>query len=503
MLLPTRTGPDAGTRTESTWRAETMASDVWIVAVLIAIGAALRFGTIATQSYWLDEATTVHLMHLSFGAMLHQVHVNETTPPLYFIVAWLWAKVFGTSEAGLRSLSALLGTAAIPITYLCGRELVSRAAGLVAAALATVSPFVIWYSQEARSYMLFTVLCGLSFWLFARSLRDPSRRNLGWWAAASAGAMLTHFFAGFLVAPEGVWLVLKHRNRVALIAAGAVAVVQLAILPMAIGDTSHPLQWIKVFPLAIRIKQVPLDLGLGSLYQSSLVSDGILGAAVLAAAVAALLYFAGEPQQRRGAIVAAAIAALVLLVPLLLAELGRDYLVPRNFAPAWIPLAVVLSAACTVPRARSVGAALAVVLLVAFVYAGIRIGNSPQYQRPDWRDVAAALGPASGSRAILAYDSGFAAQPLAIYLHGVPWSQPPPTPVTVAEVDVVGSVYQQPPQNLPAGARLLSSKVVKGGFLVDRFAVPGWRLTPAQLAARAPTLLGPAGAPPAVLLQSA
>jgi mannosyltransferase len=494
MLLPTRTGPDTATRTESTWRAE-MASDVWIVAVLIAIGAALRFGTIASQSYWLDEATTVHEMHLSFGAMLHQVHVNETTPPLYFIVAWLWAKVFGTSEAGLRSLSALLGTLAIPITYLCGRELVSRAAGLVAAALATVSPFMIWYSQEARSYMLFTVLCGLSFWLFARSLKEPSRRNLGWWAVASAGAILTHFFAGFLVAPEGVWLVVKYRNRLTLIAAAAVAAVQLAILPAAIGDTSHPLQWIKVFPLSIRIKQVPVDLGLGSLYQSSLVGNGLLGAA--------LLDFAGEPQQRRGAMIAAAIAALVLLVPLVLAELGRDYLVPRNFAPAWIPLAVVLGAACTVPRAKSVGAALAVVLLVAFVYAGVRIGNSPQYQRPDWRDVAAALGPASGSRAILAYDSGFAAQPLAIYLHGVPWSQPPPTPVAVGEVDVVGSVYQQPPQNLPAGARLLSSKVVKGGFLVDRFAVPGWRLTPAQLAARAPTLLGPAGAAPAVLFQTA
>jgi hypothetical protein len=70
-------------------------------------------------------------------------------------------------------------------------------------------------------------------------------------------------------------------------------------------------------------------------------------------------------------------------------------------------------------------------------------------------------------------------------------------------VDVVGSVYQQPSQTLPAGARLLSSKVVRGGFLVDRFAVPGWRLTPAQLAARAPALLGPAGAAPAVLLQSA
>jgi hypothetical protein len=117
--------------------------------------------------------------------------------------------------------------------------------------------------------------------------------------------------------------------------------------------------------------------------------------------------------------------------------------------------------------------------------------------------VATALGPASVPRAILAYDSGFAAQPLTIYLHGVPWSQPPQTPVGVGEVDVVGSVYQQPPQTLPAGVKLLSSRVVRGGFLVDRFAVPGWRLTPAQLAARAPSLLGPAGAAPAVLLQDA
>jgi 4-amino-4-deoxy-L-arabinose transferase-like glycosyltransferase len=478
-----------------------IASEVWILAVVTAIGAALRFGTIASQSFWLDEATTVHEMHLSLGALLHQVHVNETTPPLYFVLAWLWTKVFGSSEAGIRSLSALLGTAAIPITYLCGRELVSRAAGLVAATLAAVSPFMIWYSQEARSYMLLIVLSGVSLLFFARALRDPSRRNLGWWVVASSGAVLTHFFAGFLIAPEGLWLVLKLRSRASLIAASAVAAVQLALLPLAIGDTSHPLQWIKAFPLSIRIKQVPVDLGLGTLFQSSLVTNGLLGAGVLAAVVAALLYFGGEREQRRGAAIAAGLTAAVLLVPLLLAELGRDYIVPRNFAPAWIPLAVLLGAACTVPRARPAGAALAVVLLVGSVWAGVRIGNNPQYQRPDWRGVADALGPAAGPRAILAYDSGFAAQPLAVYLHGVPWSQPAQTPVTVGEVDVVGSVYQQPPAKLPPGTRLLSSRAVKGGFLVDRFLVPGWRLTPAAIAQRAPALLGPAGSTPAVLLQ--
>ena len=92
--------------------------------------------------------------------MFSSMVVHETNPPLYFVLGWLWARVFGTGEVGLRSLSALIGTAVIPIAYLCGRELVSRRAGLVAAALVALSPFMIWYSQEAREYMLLAALCG-------------------------------------------------------------------------------------------------------------------------------------------------------------------------------------------------------------------------------------------------------------------------------------------------------------------------------------------------------
>ena len=166
---------------------------------------------------------------------------------------------------------------------------------------------------------------------------------------------------------------------------------------------------------------------------------------------------------------------------------------------------MLLGAACTVPRARPAGYALAVVLLAAFVYANVRIGNDAQYQRPDWRGVASALGRATGPRAVVAYDSGFANQPLAIYLRGVPWTQPQDKPVSVDEVDVVGSFYQAPPSPLPAGTRLLSNRTVKGGFRVVRFAVaPTWTGTPAAIGTRASALLGP-GAPaaPGVQLQSA
>ena len=477
--------------------------EVWAVVVLTVAGAILRFSTLSAQSYWVDEATTVHELHLSFGALLHEVHVNETTPPLYFVLAWVWAKIFGTGEAGLRSFSAVLGTAVIPIAYLCGRRLISRWAGVAAAAFTALSPFMIWYSQEARSYMLLGLLCGLSFLFFVRAWQQSSTRNVAWWGVFSGFAILTHFFAGFLVAPEGLLLLLwgPARRRV-LIAGGAVAAVQLAMLPLAVSDTHHPLSWIKAFPLSVRIEQIPVDLGLGTLYQSSLVTYGLWGAGVLAAIVAGLLIVGGTPQQRRGAAIAGALAACVILVPILIAELGGDYVVPRNFMPAWIPLAVLIGAACTVPRARAAGAALTVVVLGGLVWAQARIDQNTQYQRPNWRGVATALGHAPVRRAIVLYGSGFATQPLEVYLPRLPWGPPPPRPVSVNEVDVVGNSFQTTARPLPPGVTLFARRTVDD-FLVERFLVnPAWDLSPGAIAQRASTLLGPGPPSPAVLVQT-
>ncbi len=508
MLIPVRTGP-AVSADEPRSRTQAIPPELVLLGLLTIVGAAIRFATLTSQSYWVDESTTVHDISFGLGGLLHQIHVNETTPPLYFIVAWLWSKVFGSGEAGLRSLSALCGVATIPVAYLCARELVSRAAGLVAALLVAVSPFMVWYSQEARAYALFILLSGVSLLFWARAYRRRQPRDLALWAVFSGLAVVTHFFAGFLIAPEAILLLYRLRNRATVVACAAVAVVQAAVLPMAISDTNHPLGWIQTFPLSVRIKQVPVDFALSSLYHSSIVTHGLLGAAIVAVAVVGLLAFA-SPAARVGAGLAAAIAGFVLLVPLVLAWAGRDYYVSRNLSPAWIPLAVVLGAACTASRNRAArvgGGVLAAVLVLGFVYAGIRIDRHPQYQRSNWRGVAEALGPrgAVGTRAIVADDGLFAAQPLWVYLPRVPWLPNEQTrgPVTVHEVDIVGSAFQTLPSRLPAGVRLISSTPVDG-LLVARFAIPsGWHLTPGEIAARAGGLLTPAAASPAVLIQSA
>ena len=55
---------------------------------IVAFAALLRFVFLDDQSYWLDEAITVRTLELDFSQMLDRVYDNESTPPLYYVVAW-------------------------------------------------------------------------------------------------------------------------------------------------------------------------------------------------------------------------------------------------------------------------------------------------------------------------------------------------------------------------------------------------------------------------------
>src|SRR3989440_3276267 len=187
----------------------------WALLGITAGAAALRFSTLGVQSFWHDEAVTVgRVLHPALGATLKEIPSSEATPPLYYVLAWLWTKVFGHSEAGIRSLSALFGTATVPVAYAIGARLAARRAGLLAAMAVAVSPVLVWYSQEARAYGLLVLTSALTIWFFAGALQEPDRRRwLGWWAAAASLALLSHYFAAFVVVPEAAWLLWTSRER--------------------------------------------------------------------------------------------------------------------------------------------------------------------------------------------------------------------------------------------------------------------------------------------------
>jgi uncharacterized membrane protein len=503
-----------GGRSPSDERSLIERTPAWVRAgapllLLTALAAFVRFATLGSQSYWFDEAQAAHEFSLSLGSMLHLWNSYEPNPPLYFVVGWVWARVFGTGEVGLRSLSALLGTGLIPLVYLCGRDLISRRAGLFAAALAAVNPFLIWYSQEAREYMLLAVLSAASFWFFARSWRTSARRDLVWWTVCSALALLTAYFAGFIVAAEALLLIYRVRSRVLIGCFAVLAAVEGALVPHLIKHASHPADWIATAgSLSVRVKQVPVGFAVNTLYKGPALSYGLLGAAVLALIVIGILLVGATGRELRGAALAAIVGAVAVLVPLGLALVGHDYYEVRALIGGWVPLAVLVGAACAATRARLAGALLFAALIALFIYGGVTVQyGSSVYRRPDWKGVADALGPARATRAVVAYDGQFATPSLALYMPGVAWTGPgqdpqvSEAPATVRELDVVGDVPQQVASNLPAGIRLISARRVDD-YLVDRFALPRpMRATPAQFGALALRLLGPAPPGPAVLIQ--
>ncbi len=240
---------------------------LWFLVGLTLVAAALRFITIDVQSLWLDEAYTVSLVRRGLFDMLSQIPVSESTPPLYYILAWLWTNVFGHGEIGLRSLSAVFGTATVPVVYLVAQRVAGSRAGLIAAALTAVNPLLVWYSQEGRAYALMVLLGALSALFFIEALQSPRRAVWIRWTVVSALALTTHYFAAFLIAAEIVWLfITRPRLRRALVIASTpVVLVGAALVPLAIKQQGHggAKSIARLVDLKTRVAQVPKQFLIG------------------------------------------------------------------------------------------------------------------------------------------------------------------------------------------------------------------------------------------------
>jgi len=426
-----------------------------VLAVLTALGVAIRFASLGVQSFHHDEVITVaRVIPGSFTDMLKQVKGSESNPPLYYVLAWGWAKAFGTGEVGVRSLTALFGAATVPLAYCIGAELSNRRAGLIAAALVAVSPMLIWYSQEARSYALLVFFCAASLLFFARALRTRSGRDLALWALASALALCSHYFAFFAVAIESLWLLvaLRSRWRVMLPAIGAVALVGLALVPLISAQVNPThIGWIEESLLSTRFFQTGVSFLVGETghviaepprERYALLPGILIGIALLLVAVR------GSRRERRGALIGLVVGLGVAALALGAALTGKDYVVERNLLPALVPLLAAAAIGFAVDRARRIGLLLAVVLCAYWTAYGVHVTQTPNLQRPDFRALTEALGSPRVPRAIVTWK--LAADPVQFYLDDKSqriFSGETP----MREIDVISKSTVGQPERVPPG----------------------------------------------------
>ena len=464
------------------------ADDARVVVVALvgitALAALLRFPTLGLQSYWYDEVFTVDAVDGSLAHLWTAVAEDESTPPLYYLAAWVWANVLGTGEAALRSLSAVASTAMVPVAYLAGRALVSRRVGLAAALLAAVSPLLVWYGQEARSYALVALLSAGALAAFGEALRRPERWwPLLTWGVLSALALATHYFALFALLPQLGWLLVRHpRPARALVSAVPVLATGLALLPLALdqarGDQTG---WISVIPLATRAKATLVEL----LWHLPPIADGGAVVALGVGALSGLLIWRyAQADERRGALLALGTAVATVAIPFALALAGRDYVIARNLVVAWLPLAVFVSTGVAARRAGWVGHG-ALGLLVASSLALVAAGwTQADRQRHDWRAAADAVGSDAALLLLGDYPVG---QRIAI-AHYAPDLEPVPTDGTpVREVVAVGYAFGGTAESryrLPRAFAVVERRLLSGlpPLYLTRYRAPApLRLRPADV----------------------
>jgi mannosyltransferase len=384
------------------------------VAALTLIGLAIRIANF-DQSLFGDEISTYFVVHgHSLGGVLHELRDNdlssEISPPLYFILAWLSAKL-GSGPEWLRLPALIAGTVAIPLVYLLGARTVGRAAGLVGAAVMALAPFMIYYSTEARAYALIVALIAATALALVTAVRE---RRLRWWIVygiCACASLYAHYTAVFPLAALFLWVLLMHRGAVVplLLADLAVLIGFSAWIPALLADNGSEATKIyaSLAPFtvdAVRLAIEQWTVGYPYVEPSTLpgalawilIVVGVLGA-LIAGGARLWRFLRGSGLRARAALgrIPAGVALILLLAlatpvgEAVYSALGNNVLGARNLISSWAGLAVLIGAIVTAVR-PPLNLACTALVVSGFAIGAVKTLGS-DVQRSDYAGVADAI----------------------------------------------------------------------------------------------------------------
>ncbi len=151
------------------------------------------------QSLWLDEATTARVIkQYNYQEIITKFSPTDFHPPLYYLFMKFWTNIFGYSEISLRMPSVLFSLAVGWVVYLL--------AGVWGAVFFLFNPLIVYYSHEARMYMMATMFLTLSLYYFLK------KKKILFGIFGGLG-MLTFYGSVFLVATFLLYFLYKRQYK--------------------------------------------------------------------------------------------------------------------------------------------------------------------------------------------------------------------------------------------------------------------------------------------------
>ena len=174
----------------------------WLVLALCLAFGLRALLLIDATALWSDELYSVgKSFQPNFGRLLAMLR-EDTHPPAYYALLWLWGHLVGQSPISLRLLSWLAylagGLVMVRQAIALGPVVARVKVAAVAALLAFCSPYPIRFAIEGKSYAVLVLLVALAWW-WRRSGHPIA------YGAVAGLAGLTHFYGLFLVLATAAW----------------------------------------------------------------------------------------------------------------------------------------------------------------------------------------------------------------------------------------------------------------------------------------------------------
>jgi mannosyltransferase len=152
-----------------------------LLSSVVFLALVLRLYRLGEWSFWIDEIFTINRAQAHYGSL--ELMVQHVPPmvswlPLSFLFTGGTLSILGVNEWSARVIPAAIGVLSIPVLYFPIRHLLGAKVAIIAVLLLAVSPWHIYWSQNARFYSSLMLLYTLSLFAFYYGLERDRPRYL-------------------------------------------------------------------------------------------------------------------------------------------------------------------------------------------------------------------------------------------------------------------------------------------------------------------------------------